>query len=196
MTHEQVFLRRAGVRESLPFPNSSGKFRAAPVQPRTSPGFRPAVLPDNLPDEEPFDDPDPYNDQLNEQYDEDDDEGYEDYDPNEFARSSPVEEAAAVEDTLEAYRERFEQNPQETLKGLGIETEEGGYRIGDIGQSPYLRQAGLQSGDVILSVNGRPLTDIQSNQLEIDNILAQGTARIEIQRGARRFFITASIPRR
>ena len=53
--------------------------------------------------------------------------------------------------------------------------------------------AGLQSGDVILSVNGRPVGDIQQDQLEIANIMAQGSARIEVQRGSRRFFITASL---
>jgi hypothetical protein len=29
--------------------------------------------------------------------------------------------------------------------------------------------------------------------MEIDNVLAQGSARLEVQRGARRFFVTASL---
>ena len=52
---------------------------------------------------------------------------------------------------------------------------------------------GLQPGDFILSVNGHAVGDIQADQLELENIMAQGSARIEIQRGSRRFFITASL---
>ncbi len=68
-----------------------------------------------------------------------------------------------------------------------------GYRLDDLAQSPYLSQTGLQQGDVILSVNGKAVGDIRQDQQEIDNILAQGSARLEIQRGTRRFFITASL---
>jgi len=52
----------------------------------------------------------------------------------------------------------------------------------------------LQPGDVILSVNGRPVGDLSQDRLEVDNVLAQGSARIEVQRGTRRFFVTASLP--
>jgi general secretion pathway protein C len=98
---------------------------------------------------------------------------------------------------IETYREKLATDASATLSELGIEPVDnagaGGYRIADVGQSPYLRQTGLQAGDVILSVNGRPVGDISSDQLEIDNIMAQGSARIEVQRGSRRFFITASL---
>ena len=60
--------------------------------------------------------------------------------------------------------------------------------------SPFLSQTGLQPGDVILSVNGRPVGDINRDQKELDNVLAQGSARLEVQRGTRRFFVTASLP--
>jgi len=98
---------------------------------------------------------------------------------------------------IETFREKLATDASATLSELGIEPVDnagaGGYRIADVGQSPYLRQTGLQAGDVILSVNGRPVGDISSDQLEIDNIMAQGSARIEVQRGSRRFFITASL---
>ena len=98
---------------------------------------------------------------------------------------------------LEIYRDKLSNDASATLSELGIETIDstgaGGYRIADVGQSPYLRQTGLQAGDIILSVNGRPVGDISTDQLEIDNIMAQGSARIEVQRGSRRFFITASL---
>ena len=66
-------------------------------------------------------------------------------------------------------------------------------RLDHLAQSPYLRQTGLQPGDVILSINGQPVGDVERDRLELDNVLAQGSARIEVQRGDRRFFITASL---
>ena len=61
--------------------------------------------------------------------------------------------------------------------------------------SSYLRQTGLQQGDIILSVNGKPTNQVGKSEQMIQTLLAEGSARIEIQRGSRRFFITASIPR-
>jgi general secretion pathway protein C len=101
------------------------------------------------------------------------------------------------QDLVNTYREKLTDDATSTLNELGIESVDSsgaaGYRIADMAQSPYLRQTGLQSGDVILSVNGRPVGDIERDQLEIENIMAQGSARIEVQRGSRRFFITASL---
>ncbi|MEM7079929.1 MAG: type II secretion system protein N [Pseudomonadota bacterium] len=101
----------------------------------------------------------------------------------------------SAEDAVAEYQQRLNEDAEGALDELGIETvDSGGYRIGST-NNPYLSQTGLQAGDVILSVNGRPVGDIQQDQLEIANIMAQGSARIEVQRGARRFFITASLPR-
>ena len=73
--------------------------------------------------------------------------------------------------------------------------DEGGMVIDDGISNSYLRQTGLQEGDIVLSVNGRPARSIGSNKTAIQSILAEGSARIEIQRGSRRFIITASVPR-
>lgn len=105
--------------------------------------------------------------------------------------------AASAREFVESYRDRMRSDPQSALIELGIEpvSTDGaqGYRLGNLAQSPYLSQTGLQPGDVILSVNGRPVGDVSQDQLELDNILAQGSARLEIQRGSRRFFVTASL---
>ena len=96
-----------------------------------------------------------------------------------------------------AHQARMETDPQQALRELGITSvsagSASGYRLGDLAQSPYLSQTGLQPGDVILSVNGRPVGDMQADRLEVANILAQGSARLEVQRGTRRFFVTASL---
>ena len=95
------------------------------------------------------------------------------------------------------HQARMEADPQQALHELGITSvsagSASGYRLGDLAQSPYLSQTGLQPGDVILSVNGRPVGDMQADRLEVANILAQGSARLEVQRGTRRFFVTASL---
>ncbi len=113
-------------------------------------------------------------------------------------RQTPANQTAtSAREFVENYRDRMQSDPQSALIELGVEpvsTESAqGYRLGNLAQSPYLSQTGLQPGDVILSVNGRPVGDVSQDQLELDNILAQGSARLEIQRGSRRFFVTASL---
>jgi len=110
------------------------------------------------------------------------------------SRTPARQEPAAV---VEEYQTKLTEDATGTLDELGIETVDttgaSGYRIADVSSSPYLRQTGLQPGDVVLSVNGRPVGDIQQDRLELENIMAQGSARIEVQRGSRKFFITASL---
>ena len=170
---QQIVLRRAGVREALAFPQQkSDKLtteafsnRQAARQERG----REVILP---------------------QEENNDDEGFADYgdDDYEYDRENP-------DDAIAAYRDQFADDAEGTLNDLGLEaSDSGGYRIGSGADSALLRQTGLQSGDVILSVNGQAVGDLQQDQLQIDNILAQGSARIEVQRGSRRFFITATLP--
>lgn len=111
------------------------------------------------------------------------------------ANADLAQSEAAPEEIVDQYRERLAEDPAAALNDLGVETVDGGgYRIGNLASNPLLRSTGLQAGDVILSVNGQPVGDISQDQLELDNIMAQGSARIEVQRGERRFFITASLP--
>ena len=96
---------------------------------------------------------------------------------------------------VDEYSQRLAEDAEGTLDELGIEVAEGGgYTLGNEANSSMLRQSGLQPGDTIMSVNGRMLGDVQQDRLELGNILAQGTARIEVQRGERRFFVTLKLP--
>ena len=111
-----------------------------------------------------------------------------------YEEESSHRAASAAEIAVELLRERLSIDGEEALADYGLEVAEGGgYRLANISDSPYLRQTGLLAGDVILTVNGKSVGDVQQDQLQIENILAQGTARIEIKRGERRFFITASL---
>jgi general secretion pathway protein C len=100
-------------------------------------------------------------------------------------------------DFVDSYRDKLDEDPQAALAELGIApvSVDGsqGYRLGNLAQSPYLSQTGLQPGDIVLSVNGSPVGNVQQDRAQIDSILNQGTARLEVQRGTRRFFVTASL---
>lgn len=110
----------------------------------------------------------------------------------------PEEAPETPRDFVASYRDRIEADPEGTLKEIGItpvsEGDAQGYRLDSAAaSSPYLSQTGLQPGDVVLSVNGQPVGNIQQDRHQLDNILAEGSARIEVQRGTRRFFVTASL---
>lgn len=166
-----IVLKRAGTRETLRFPGD-GKGMVVPSKRRGTDA-----------DRNGFDSPLP---ELAER---------------EIAAIAPPPDASgagqAARQVLRQFQERAQKDPQAVLDELGLEAvadgDAAGYRLSRMADSSYLRQTGLQSGDLILSVNGQPVGDIDPNRLNLDNLLAQGQARIEVQRGERRFFVTASL---
>lgn len=173
---DHIVLQRAGARETLTFPQiqESGNLIGAgepelPVETYDEPVYEEPAY------EEPV-----YEEPV-----------YEDAAAGAAGTPSP-------QDFVETYRDRMEADPQGALQDMGISpVSEGaaqGYRLDDVAaSSPYLSQTGLQPGDVVLSINGQPVGNIEQDRRQIDNILAQGSARIEVQRGTRRFFVTASL---
>ena len=90
----------------------------------------------------------------------------------------------------------FEPDSGELLKRLEediVAHPEGGYTLGAAADRPELSHTGLQRGDRILSVNGKAVGDLQDDRLQIANILALGSASIEVQRGERRFVVTVAL---
>jgi general secretion pathway protein C len=172
---DRIVLRRGSVFETLRFSEE------APVMTADQAGSTGGVLPDMQTMEEPLSEP-----------------GIEA--PPEEPSDPPttlITPEPTVNSVVQGYRERLQQDPAATLSSLGVApvstSGAQGYRIDNLAAAPYLAQTGLQAGDVVLSVNGRPVGDIQSDQAEIDNIVAQGSARLEVQRGSRRFFVTTSL---
>jgi len=98
---------------------------------------------------------------------------------------------------IEAYRMLASNDPNEALDQLGLEpikaNDEQGYKVGSLPDNDWVRQSGLQQGDILLSVNGRRVGNPDIDRLEIDNLFAQGQVRLEIQRGERRFFVSAKL---
>ena len=169
---DHVVLRRAGVRETLTFPEVGAQM-TADNYPHDTVAVRATLLQQRGPGRNVGRDSRP---------------------PGATAGSS---QRAVAGDFVSTYRKLIDEDPEAALSGLGIapvsQGASSGYRLGNLADSPYLSQTGLQPGDVILSVNGRPVGDISRDKMEIDNVLAQGSARLEIQRGTRRFFVTASL---
>jgi general secretion pathway protein C len=176
---DRIVLRRGTVFETLRFPDEptliSAQDAAGALMPEPS-----AEMPDYAAEQPPQDYVEPQ---------------YEGGPPS--ADAAPAPDTASIAGIVQSYRERLQQDPNGTLSSLGMApvAVDGaqGYRLDNLANSPYLAQTGLQAGDVVLSVNGRPVGDVQQDHLEIDNILAQGSARLEVQRGTRRFFVTASL---
>ena len=95
---------------------------------------------------------------------------------------------------LETLSADLAQRPEETLDKLGIApSASGGYRIGDE-SNPYLSQSGLQPGDIVLSVNGRPLGDLNVDRLAIADLAQSSSVRVEIMREGQTLTITSRIP--
>jgi general secretion pathway protein C len=93
------------------------------------------------------------------------------------------------------FQNRLSENPSEVLQELGVSESGGGYRIG--GQVPQatLQQAGLQEGDVVLSVNGQSASSVMGSQNLMNQVMQSERARVEVQRGQRRFVVTVPIPK-
>ena len=116
-------------------------------------------------------------------------------------RISPIpgsEEGSGAASRLSEYRDRLRNNPQGTLNEIGItavsDGEARGYRVGSDARSA-IRQAGLQPGDVILSVNGRPVGMVTRDSALIEQVMASSRVRVEVRRGSRRFFLTVPVPK-
>ncbi len=94
---------------------------------------------------------------------------------------------------IDFYRRQVASNPALVLEGLGVRPGDGGYVIRQQAASPVLR-AGLQPGDVIVSVNGQAVGNVQTDQARFEEVIASGRARVEVRRGDR--IIVLSYPLR
>lgn len=109
----------------------------------------------------------------------------------ESARPQP---APPVQQALTRYREEFAESPERLLAEVGVGLAEGdGYVVGALADRPELSHAGLQPGDRILTVNGHPVGDPRADRLRLEDFIADGAARLEIQRGERRFLVTVAV---
>jgi len=87
------------------------------------------------------------------------------------------------------YADDFKSNPDIVLNDLGLKPGGGGYTVGDGASAELIRNLGLRPGDIVVSVNGKPLGDIQHDAAMVDEVKASGEARVEVKRGSQTFTV-------
>lgn len=83
------------------------------------------------------------------------------------------------------------QSPEVVIEGLGLEP----VGVGEgytVSNGSVLLKAGMKLGDVLLSINGQTLGDASSDQALLEQVMEEGRAQIEVQRGNSRFMINQS----
>lgn len=94
------------------------------------------------------------------------------------------EEPQTTQDHIDLWRNRIRANPQEVLDTIGLIPTDNGYRIAEQHDSG-VGLAGLKAGDVVMSVNGQAVGDVEQDRQLFDDVAASGLARIEVQRDGR-----------
>ena len=186
---DQVLLRRQGLLEVLRFPKgaASSGFRpqgaGAPAD-----GTAPSALPSTLPGVRAAGRPQGANGSQS---------------PSQPRRPSSIAASASgagsafsPRSALRAFQGALAEQGEAALASYGLAPATGGAGLEINNQVPAaaLAQVGLRPGDRILSVNGQGVDGLAQNPQQIDAVLASGSARLEIQRGQRTFFVTAPIP--
>ena len=116
--------------------------------------------------------------------------------PQQAAQTSPAAPANPQSNALQQINAQLAQDPDETLEKMGVSRRsEGGYRIGSTANQPFLAQSGLQPGDVVLSINGRPLGDINVDRLALTNLANAGSVSLELLRNGQTLTIKTRIPK-
>ncbi len=109
----------------------------------------------------------------------------------------PQDDPSSTRKALTTLRDELARDPNRFLADVGVArvSDDGadGYAIGALAEHPDFSHVGLQRGDRVLSVNGRNVGDPAQDRLRIEDILAEGSARIEIERGEQRLAVTVAI---
>lgn len=88
------------------------------------------------------------------------------------------------DEVIDFWRRRIAQNPGAVLDQLGLEATEEGYRIGT-GAHAGVRRAGFKEGDLVASVNGKKVGEVESDRQLYEEVAASGRARVELIRDGR-----------
>ena len=111
--------------------------------------------------------------------------------------AGPTLDSSPAGRALTDLRDELERDPQRLLTEWDVArvSQEGarGYAVGALAHHPELGHVGLQPGDRILAVNGRAVGDPEQDRLRIEDIIAEGSARLEIERGGERLAVTVSL---
>lgn len=110
------------------------------------------------------------------------------------AQTSPMAPANPQSNALQQINAQLAQDADKTLEKMGVgRRSEGGYRIGSTANQTFLAQSGLQPGDVVLAINGRPLGDINVDRLALTNLANAGSVSVELLRNGQTITIKTRI---
>lgn len=112
--------------------------------------------------------------------------------PSREADSRNAQEAAGAGDVPGGPADDLEKQRKRIISGMGLESTDGGYVIGEGAPAELLDRAGLQPGDVIVSVNGHEVGEKEADLAALEEYHQTGSATVVVQRGAQRF--TVSVP--
>lgn len=97
---------------------------------------------------------------------------------------------------MRKYQQKMQDDPSALLNEAGITPASGGgYQLGNSPYASMLTAAGLEMGDVILSVNGSLLGNPQSDAQLLGELSKQREVEVMIKRGSRQFAVTFPISR-
>lgn len=105
------------------------------------------------------------------------------------SKAEPVQKTPDDETLLGRYRAEILQDAPGLLQRLGLEVTDQGYRVTDAASVEIL-QAGLQPGDLVSAVNGKPLGDLASDPALFDEVAAAGGANLEVMRDGKTILMT------
>lgn len=95
---------------------------------------------------------------------------------------------------LENATKALEENPEEAIASVGFRPREDGPGYVYDGTNEQLSDMNLQPGDVILSINGQELGDIEKDRERLEQWRSAGTLQLEVERAGTRFSFTVPVP--
>ena len=89
-----------------------------------------------------------------------------------------------TQDYIDMWRDRINANPGAVLDSIGLVPTDNGYMIAEQHDSGVNR-AGLKAGDIVTTLNGQPVGNIDTDPALYDAVAQSGMARIEVERDGR-----------
>ena len=89
----------------------------------------------------------------------------------------------------------LEDNPEKAIASAGFRPREDGPGYVYDGTNERLSDMNLQPGDVIISVNGHKLGNVEEDRERLQQWMSSGTLQLEVERGGTRFSFTVPVPR-
>lgn len=106
--------------------------------------------------------------------------------------NEPNPQAQSGQDALGNAIRQLQTNPSGYLSQMGVQPTDQGYEISATAPAEIRNKLGLRPGDRIVSLNGRPLGQVQNDIRALQQIQQQRNAQIEIRRGEQTMTIQQS----